>query len=426
MKRALVSLAAFLLLAGLGTLALLVRADATAPPSHASTTAAVAKLHLEELIPGMDYAMWYQQHTGFAPDAAHFGAYAITPMTDTLFIGHSTGWPADKDGALLSSFDGITITAIYSPTEQGIIAMTAVTDTLYIPGTDPCCPDGWELGNVYVYTPPGPVVKHRNLPNVYHTWAVWFDEVSRTIYAVVGAYRGYIHDCANKTCTGAVYRSTDGCNSWSLVADRDDSVGAYRTYDMVGLHNKLYIYWNDAYSAPGAVDPTPCGLAESSDGGATWQRLAVPATACRVRLAVFQDRLLALALDQRSLIAVDSAGQIQTHLLPDFKIPGSGATNGDPHLVFNYLASDRAGYLYAITDDGRVVRSRDLVAWETVAVTDRALVAIAYWPARNWIVVADRGADARLWKIDLNAKLYLPLMPNVGFCRAVRIRYTPC
>ena len=32
----------------------------------------------------MDHAAWYQQHTGFAPDAAHFGAYAITPMTDTL------------------------------------------------------------------------------------------------------------------------------------------------------------------------------------------------------------------------------------------------------------------------------------------------------------------------------------------------------
>ena len=288
MKRALVSLAAFLLLAGLGTLALLVRADDTAPPSHASTTAA-AKLHLEELIPGMDYATWYQQQTGFAPDAAHFGAYAITPMTDTLFIGHSTAWPAQMDGALLSSFDGITITAIYSPTEQGIIAMTAVTDTLYIPGTDPCCPTGGSRG-MSTCTRRRPVIKYRNLPNVLHTWAMWFDEASRALYAVVGAHLG-----DNVTWTGAVYRSTDDCRSWSLVADRANGVGDYRTYDMVGLHNKLYIYWNDVY-------PAPCGLAESSDGGATWQRLAVPDTACRVRLAVFQDRLLAMSLDQESLI----------------------------------------------------------------------------------------------------------------------------
>jgi len=394
MKRTLVSLAAFLLLAGLGTLALLARSDNTFPPSHASTAAAPAKSRLEELIPGMDYAAWYQQQTGFAPDAAHFGAYAITPMTDTLFIGHSTAWPAQMDGALLSSYNGITLTAIYSLTEQGIVAMTAVTDTLYIPGTDPCCPDGWELGNVYVYNPPDPVVKYRNLPNVLHTWAIWFDEASRALYAVVGAHLG-----DNATWTGAVYQSTDGCRSWSLVADKRDGVGDYRTYDMVGLHNKLYIYWNDVY-------PAPCGLAESSDGGATWQRLSVPDTACRVRLAVFRDRLLALTLDQRSLIAVDSAGQIQTYSLPDFRIPD---------LDFNYLASDRASNLYTITDDGRVVRSIDLISWETVAVTDRALVMIAYWPARNWIVVADRGADARLWKIDLNAKLYLPLIPNVGF-----------
>jgi hypothetical protein len=394
MKRALVSLAACLLLAGLGTLALLVRADDTAPPGRASTTAA-AKLHLEELIPGMDYAAWYQRHTGFAPDAAHFGAYAITPMTNTLFIGHSTGRPADKDGALLSGYNGITITAIYSPTEQGIIAMTAVANTLYIPGADPCCPDGWESGNVYVYTPPGPVVKYRNLPNVYHAWAIWFDEASRAIFAVVGAYRGNLHNCANETCTGGVYRSTDGCNSWSLVADRDNGVGDYRTYDMVGLHNKLYIYWNDVY-------PAPCGLAESSDGGATWQRLAVPDTACRVRLAVFEDRLLAMSLDQKSLIVVDSAGDVQVHPLPGFKIADKYA--------FSFLAHDRSGFLYTVTEDGRVVRTRDLVTWETVAVTDRALVTIAYWPARNWLVVADRGADARLWKIDLDPKLYLPLV----------------
>ena len=394
MKRALVSLAAFLLLAGLGTLALLVRADDTAPPSHASTEAA-ATLHLEELIPGMDYAAWYQQQTGFAPDAAHFGAYAITPMTDTLFIGHSTGWPADKDGALLSGYNGITITAIYSPTEQGIVAMTAVTDTLYIPGTDPCCPDGWESGNVYVYTPPGPVIKYRNLPNVLHTWAIWFDEASRGLYAVVGAHLG-----DNVTWTGAVYRSTDDCRSWSLVADKRGGVGDYRTYDMVGLHNKLYIYWNDVY-------PAPCGLAESSDGGATWQRLAVPDTACRVRLSVFENRLLAMSLDQESLIAVDSAGNVQVYPLPGFKIADKYA--------FNFLAHDRSGFLYTVTEDGRVVRTCDLVTWETVAVTDRALVTIVYWPTRNWIVVADRGVDARLWKIDLNPKLYLPLVQHYGF-----------
>jgi hypothetical protein len=385
--------AAVVALSGLGAFGVLVRSDAVTPASHAASIAANTQSRIEELIPGMDYAAWYQRYTGYAAEANYFGAYAITPMTDTLLIGHSTSRPAQEDGALLSAYDGITITAIYSPTEQGILAMTVATDTLYIPGDDPCCPDGWEAGNVYVYAPPGPVIKYRNLPNVLHTWAIWSDKVTRELYAVVGAHLG-----DQLTWTGAVYRSTDDCASWSLVADKSRGVGNYRTYDLIGLHDKLYITWNDAYLAP-------CGLAESSDGGATWQRLAVPATACRVRLVAFQDRLLALTLDQRGLLAVDRAGRIQAYALPDFSIP---------EVAFNYLVSDRLGYLYVITDDGRVVRTRDLAAWETVVATDRALTTIAYWPARNWIIVADRGADARLWKIDLNAtgKVYLPSVPG--------------
>ena len=62
-----------------------------------------------------------------------------------------------------------------------------------------------------------------------HTWAIWFDEASRALYAVVGAHLG-----DNATWTGAVYSSTDGCRSWSLLADKSDGVGDYRTYDMVG------------------------------------------------------------------------------------------------------------------------------------------------------------------------------------------------
>jgi hypothetical protein len=114
-----------------------------------------------------------------------------------------------------------------------------------------------------------------------------------------------------------------------------------------------------------------------------------------------------MSLDQKSLIAVDSAGDVQIYPLPGFQIAGKYA--------FNFLAHDHSGFLYTVTEDGRVVRTRDLVTWETIEVTDRALVTIAYWPSRNWIVVADRGVDAGLWKIDLNPKLYLPLMQHYGF-----------
>ena len=85
MNRASASLAAFRLLVGLGTLTLLAYSDTTALPGHASTVVAAAKSRLDGLVPGMDFVAWYRRHTSFAPDAAHFGVYAITPMTDAGF-----------------------------------------------------------------------------------------------------------------------------------------------------------------------------------------------------------------------------------------------------------------------------------------------------------------------------------------------------
>ena len=44
------------------------------------------------------------------------------------------------------------------------------------------------------------------------------------------------------------------------------------------------------------------------------------------------------------------------------------------------------------TDDGRVVRSADLTTWETLVTTDLEFITISFWPEKNWIIVADRGA----------------------------------
>ena len=213
------------------------------------------------------------------------------------------------------------------------------------------------------------------------------------LYAVVGAHLG-----DNETWTGAVYRSTDGCNSWS-AGGRQEQTASATTGPMT-----WWVCTTSSTSTGTMSIPHRAGWRRAATAARPGSGSPVPDTACRVRLAVFQDRLLALTLDQRGLTTVDGAGHVQIYPLPNFRIPD---------YAFNYLATDRAGYLYAITDDGRVVRSRDLVAWETLAVTDRALVTIAYWPARNWIVVADRGADARLWKIDLNARA-LPASPFEG------------
>ena len=71
------------------------------------------------------YSQWFEQQTGHPHDPAYFGAYALTPINDTLYIGFGAGRPADVDGALLARSDGVTVTAVATLTEQGFIGMAA-------------------------------------------------------------------------------------------------------------------------------------------------------------------------------------------------------------------------------------------------------------------------------------------------------------
>ena len=125
---------------------------------------------LEPLIPGANYNNWYQQSTGYIPNPNYFGAYTIVPYSSTLHLGFGTARPAERDGALLAQTDGLTVTAVATLTEQGFIDMAWVSNTLYIPGADPCCGDGWDAGNFYVKSATSPITKYRNLPNVFHAW----------------------------------------------------------------------------------------------------------------------------------------------------------------------------------------------------------------------------------------------------------------
>jgi len=360
--------------------------------------------NLEELItPGFDYATWYEAETGYAGNPEYFGAYALTPVGDMLYLGFGTARPAEdgNDGALLARSDAITVTAISPLDEQGFIDMTPHDGVIYIPGADPTDrgPDHqWDWGNTYVYPPPDIVIKHRNLPNVIHTWGLWHHPTQNRLYAAVSSHKGDY-----KTWSGEIFVSADQGNNWTRLADRDDGVGEYRTYDITGFGGKLYATWNDVYMEP-------CGLAESNDDGATWTRL--PAftgqTACRTRLFNYANRLVALSFDRSALLALDRFGTVIRHDFPDFSVKT---------WAYNYLAEDSEGRLYTLTEDGRVVRTGDLSNWETLVSGDRAFITIAYWPEKDWIVLAERGRDyANVWKIDLSsaAAFTPPLTPTVS------------
>ncbi|MCB9421438.1 MAG: alkaline phosphatase [Ardenticatenaceae bacterium] len=341
------------------------------------------------------YSQWFEQQTGFPHDPAYFGAYALTPISDTLYIGFGAGRPADMDGSLLAQSDGVTITAVSTLTEQGFIGMTNLNGTLFIPGVDPCCDDDWTLGNTYVYTPASAAfTKFRNLPDVIHGWGLWVDADDGSSYTAVS----FSPDGGDG---GGVFRSTTQAQTWTKIAGSISGIGDNRTYDIIGLHNKLYVTWNDT------TDDGPCGLAVSADGGQNWNRLAGLSTLCRPRLTAFQGNLLVLRDDRAALYTVDAAGTAVTHTLP-FSVTD---------WAYNYATTDNTGNLYVVAADGRILRSADLDTWETAASTNLDLVTIAYWPARNWLIVGSRGSGAGLWYLDLTptAARYVILMIADGW-----------
>lgn len=362
-------------------------------PLAQSVQTAVDSSQLLPLTDLASYSQWFEQQTGHPHDPAYFGAYALTPISDTLYIGFGAGRPADIDGSLLVRSDGMTVTAVATLTEQGFIGMTNLNGKLFIPGVDPCCTDGWELGNTYVYTPADAAfTKFRNLPDVIHSWGLWADAMDGALYTAIS----FSPDGGDG---GGVFHSTNQAQTWTKIADSASGVGQNRTYDIIGLHDKLYVTWNDS------TEDGPCGLAVSEDSGQNWERLPGLSTMCRPRLAVFQDQLLVLRDDQTALYTVDAAGTAVTHTLP-FQ-----TTNW----AYNYAATATVSNLYVVTDDGRILRTANLDAWETVATTSLDLITIAYWPAKNWLVVSDRGSSARLWYLSLTPlplqpRLYLPLV----------------
>ena len=239
-----------------------------------------------------------------------------------------------------------------------------------------------------------------------HTWATWLDDTSDTLYAVTGSQMAPGNEpVADWEWSGEVFSSIDDGANWTRLANRDgsqlagysgDSVGNYRTYDIVEFDGKLVITWTDFY-LENPADPDSltyaCGLAQSSDGGKSWTRLTdvnTNTTACRQRLHVFDNQLLALTSAGTGLRALQPDGTILTYAFPGFEAAD---------FAYHVMADDGT-WLYVLGDNGRILRTTDLTNWQTLESTDREFITIGYWPLHDKVVVADRGSDARLWQFD--------------------------
>jgi alkaline phosphatase len=367
-------------------------AIASSPPTPLSQPA------LTELLPGHDYINWYVNNVRPAATAptAYFGAYKFEPVDDLLYLGYGSGRPAETAGSLLAVSNGSVITPLADLDEEGFIDITAVNGTLFIPGPDPHYGDGWELGNFYVKEPGQPITKYRNLPNVIHAWGAWYDIDDDVLYAAVSSHLG-----DSKTWTGEVFRSDDRAVSWTRVATKTSGVGNYRTYDITGFNDKLYLIWDD--------DSWQCGLAVSADQGLSWTRLTTATqqlVACRNRLHIWDGKLLALSRDQKSIIAIDENDALTVHPLHDYQITSWS---------YNALANAADGYLYAVAEHGQIIRTNNLTTWQLMARTGLDFFSVAYWPHHDWLIVGERG-NGRVWKLDLaDAKPISPAPPTAQY-----------
>lgn len=291
-------------------------------------------------------------------------------MTDTLFIGLSVGTPGNEDVALLASSDGLALTAIYSPTEQGLADFQVVTSTgkLYISGVDPALGDDWSFGNLYIWEA-GSVTKRRTLTNVIHTLGLWVD--GGATYVGTGAHLG-----DDVTWSGQVFTSTNDGVSWAEPV----TVTNYRVYDIVGFDSNLY--------ATGLSASYGRTLNKSMDGGAIWVTVGSVDPVSRARLVLFDNKLIGVQHSRTQLFSVAAGGITSTHDLP-FTVPD----------WWNVLADGGDGYLYVLGTGGSVWRTTDLSSWTCYADTNTDLIAIAAWPSRDVIVLADKGLDAALWTI---------------------------
>ncbi|MFZ5807993.1 MAG: hypothetical protein ACOY16_01810 [Chloroflexota bacterium] len=351
------------------------------------------------LPPGQTLKSWYEAQSGNHGNDQFFGAYVTLPVGANLYLGLGSDLPArdSGDGAYFAVYNGVNLTGIAEPNEQGLHEMIYDGAVIHIAGTDPH-PDDHTAGNHYIYPPGGPFIKYRDavygLKNVYHTWGLWKD--GSMLYVAVSAHDGSDpQQCTyGVTCMGQIYTSTSNGAVWTKKSD----LGGYRAYDVIGFKYSLYAISNDALSAP-------LSLSKSIDGGTTWQEVAgLHETLRRVHLMVFNNRLVALSDDRSTLYALSASGQITPYALPGGYL--AGVSYPDASYTDYHIFAQAKGYLYLIAENPRlmevaVLRTSDLLQWEEVVTSPQRLISLTYWADKDWLVAASAGSGAKLWRVDL-------------------------
>ncbi len=325
-----------------------------------------------------DLPAWYQAQTGYAAHPADFGAYALAPLGDQLYLGLGTGAPGADSGALLARLDAGGLAAVAALPEAGFLDLTVSGGRLYIPGVDPLA--DWTLGNLYIYDPArGQLTQRRTLPQTIHAFGVDHDPLTGRLSVAVARHLG-----DNATWGGGVYTSWDAGATWTLAAD--PALGATRTYDVLTVSGAQFAVANTAdVTCRLAYQPRP----RPGTPAGTWAQFPYP-LGCTARLMpeLSGRGVLALSHDGRLAHAADQRG-IHTLVLP-----------GPAPRLPQWLAAG-AGRYYVADATGQVWATADWRQWTRLAQLAQPPLAIAYWPARQALVISTRGASGAVYLLPL-------------------------
>jgi hypothetical protein len=286
-----------------------------------------------------------------------------------MIIGISN-LPASYDGALMADLSPTgEITPEFTLDEQGVADKLLISGMVVVLGCDASLGDDWTLGNIYIRDRDGVWTKKRTLENVIHAWGACLH--NDKLYVATGAHIG-----DNATWEARVYISEDLGDTWTY-----HYVCYYRIYDIISFDGVLYA---NAWNWPNYE------LWKSVDDGATWSKVEGVTPKARVRLTIFDNRLVGVTSGGASIFTIDTSGGITNYSIPD----------GMVHQYnFNSLVVAN-GSLYVLTTQKIWKKESLATAWTYHCNLGLDCLSIGDFTEINKLIVSTKGVDAKILQVD--------------------------